>query len=43
VPLLARYGPGLRDEMLAEARGHAKRLVGVSRPLEEAVPARGRS
>jgi bacillithiol biosynthesis cysteine-adding enzyme BshC len=43
VPLLARYGPGLRDEMLEEARGHAKRLVGVSRPLEEAVPARGRS
>jgi uncharacterized protein YllA (UPF0747 family) len=43
VPLLARYGPGLRDEMLGEARVHAKRLVGVSRPLEEAVPARGRS
>jgi bacillithiol synthase len=43
VPLLARYGPALRDEMLEEARGHAKRLVGVSRPLEEAAPARGRS
>jgi uncharacterized protein YllA (UPF0747 family) len=43
VPLLARYGPGFRDEMLEEARGHAKRLVGVKRPLEEAVPVRGRS
>ena len=43
VPLLARYGPGFRDEMLEEARGHAKRLVGVNRPLEEAVPVRGRS
>jgi len=43
VPLLARYGPGLRDEMLEEARVHAKRLVGVNRPLEAAVPARGRS
>jgi uncharacterized protein YllA (UPF0747 family) len=46
MPPLARYGPGLRDDMLVEAREHAKRLVGVrghSRPLEEAVPARGRS
>jgi uncharacterized protein YllA (UPF0747 family) len=43
VPLLARYGSGLRDEMLEEARVHAKRLVSVNRPLEEAVPARGRS
>ncbi|HEX9128009.1 MAG TPA: bacillithiol biosynthesis BshC [Gemmatimonadaceae bacterium] len=43
VPLLARYGPGFRDEMLEEARGHAKRLVGVNRPREAAVPARGRS
>jgi uncharacterized protein YllA (UPF0747 family) len=43
VPLLARYGPGFRDEMLEGARGHAKRLVGVNRPLEEAVPARDRS
>jgi uncharacterized protein YllA (UPF0747 family) len=43
VPLLARYGSGLRDEMLEEARAHAKTLVGVSRPVAEAVPARGRS
>ena len=43
VPLLARYGSVLRDEMLEEARVHAERLVGVGRPLEEAVPARGRS
>ncbi|HEY1951835.1 MAG TPA: bacillithiol biosynthesis BshC [Gemmatimonadaceae bacterium] len=27
VPLLARYGPALRDDMLAEARGHAQRIV----------------
>ena len=46
IPLLARYGPAMRDDMLVEAREHAKRLVGAqgrSRPLEEAVPARGRS
>jgi uncharacterized protein YllA (UPF0747 family) len=46
VPLLARYGLALRDEMLAEAREHAKQVVGVqarSRSLEESVPARGRS
>jgi bacillithiol synthase len=43
VPLLARYGPGFRNEMLEEARGHARRLVGVNTPLEEAVPVRGRS
>ena len=46
VPLLARYGAALRDEMLVEAREHAKGLVGVqarSRTLEESVPARGRS
>jgi uncharacterized protein YllA (UPF0747 family) len=43
VPLLARYGPGFRDEMLEQARGHAKRLVGVNSALEEAVPVRGRS
>jgi hypothetical protein len=46
VPLLARYGAALRDEMLAEAREHAKRLAGVkarARTLEESVPARGRS
>jgi bacillithiol biosynthesis cysteine-adding enzyme BshC len=46
VPLLARYGPALRDDMLAEARGHARRLVGAhgqARPLEEAIPVRGGS
>jgi len=46
VPLLARYGTALRDEMLGEAREHARRLVGTqvrSRSLQEAVPARGRS
>lgn len=46
VPLLARYGPALRDDMLGAAREHAKRIVGAperSRPLEDAVPARGRS
>jgi uncharacterized protein YllA (UPF0747 family) len=46
VPLLARYGQALRDEMLEEAREHAKRLVGVKTPsgaVAEAVPARGSS
>jgi uncharacterized protein YllA (UPF0747 family) len=46
VPLVARYGTALRDEMLGEAREHAKRLVGAqvrSRSLQEAVPVRGRS
>ena len=47
VPLLARYGPILRDEMLAEARAHARRLVGAgkenSRSLEQRASARGRS
>jgi bacillithiol biosynthesis cysteine-adding enzyme BshC len=46
VPLLARYGAALRDEMLVKAREHAKGLVGVqarSRTLEESVPTRGRS
>jgi len=47
VPLLARYGPGLRDDMLGEARAHAKRLVGENSPataaLEEAATARGPS
>jgi uncharacterized protein YllA (UPF0747 family) len=46
VPLLARYGSGLRDDMLGEARAHAQRLVGEksSAPtLEEAATARGRS
>jgi bacillithiol synthase len=46
VPLLARYGAELRDEMLVEASEHANGLVGVhprSRSLEESVPTRGRS
>ena len=47
VPLLARYGAILRQEMLAEAREHARRLTGgrqdTSRSLEEPVSARGRS
>ncbi len=46
VPLLARYGPALRDEMLAGAREHADRLLGDAkrtRPLEAAGTARGRS
>jgi uncharacterized protein YllA (UPF0747 family) len=46
VPLLARYGPMLREDMLAGARSHANRLLGdsgPSRPLEEAGSARGRS
>jgi bacillithiol synthase len=46
VPLLARYGPMLRDEMLARARDHAEGLLGDSksaRPLQEAGTARGRS
>ncbi|MDB4871834.1 MAG: Bacillithiol biosynthesis BshC, partial [Gemmatimonadales bacterium] len=47
VPLLARYGATLRQEMLGEAREHARRLTGgrqeASRPREETVSARGRS
>ena len=47
VPLLARYGPTLRDEMLSQARNHAERFLGdakaASGPLEEAGTARGRS
>ncbi len=46
VPLLARYGPMLRDEMLARARDHAEGLLGdtkAARSLEEAGTARGRS
>jgi len=45
VPLLARYGPVLRDEMLAGARQHAEGLLGwkVASALEEAGSARGRS
>lgn len=46
VPLLARYGPKLRDEMLAGARDHAERLLGdakSSRLLEEAGTVRART
>ncbi|GAC1486709.1 MAG: bacillithiol biosynthesis cysteine-adding enzyme BshC [Gemmatimonadaceae bacterium] len=46
VPLLARYGQALRDEMLEEARADAKRVVGLKTPsgtLAEAVSARGPS
>lgn len=46
VPLLARYGPMLRDEMLAAARAHATGLLGDTKPsrsLENAGTARGRS
>ncbi len=46
VPLLARYGPLLRDEMLAQARKHAEQLLGDSKAphsLEEVGTARGRS
>ena len=46
VPLLARYGGALRDEMLHEAERHALRLVGpaaVSETRQEAVSARYRS
>jgi uncharacterized protein YllA (UPF0747 family) len=46
VPMLARYGPGLLNDMLDEARGHAARLVGgnaPTRPLETSLQGRGRS
>jgi bacillithiol biosynthesis cysteine-adding enzyme BshC len=46
VPFLARYGAALRDEMLVQAREHARQMVGAkgrSRSPEVAVPARGRS
>jgi len=46
VPLLARYGPALRDEMLEEASRHAMKLVGASPVAEarqEAVSVRGQS
>jgi uncharacterized protein YllA (UPF0747 family) len=44
VPLLARYGPALRDDMLSEAERHASRLTGgetLAEPPREAVSARG--
>ena len=46
VPLLARYGPKLRDEMLAAARIHSTQLLGDAKPsrsLEKAGTSRGRS
>lgn len=46
VPMLARYGPGLLNDMLGEARGHAARLIGGNAPtgpLEAPLPGRGRS
>ena len=47
VPLLARYGATLRQDMLAEAREHARRFTGpkqgTARSVGEAVSARGRS
>jgi uncharacterized protein YllA (UPF0747 family) len=41
VPLLARYGPGLRDDMLTEARAHARKLIeqGARRPHAAAASA----
>jgi len=44
VPLLARYGPALRQDMLEEAKRHAGRLLGGDSALatrEEVVSARG--
>jgi uncharacterized protein YllA (UPF0747 family) len=46
VPLLARYGPMLREDMLSAARAHVERVLGDGRSassLEEAGTARGRS
>ena len=47
VPLLARYGTTLRQEMLAEAREYARRLTGgkqeAARAVKESVSARDRS
>ena len=48
VPLLARYGEGLREDMLDAAREHAAGLVGSGRAFERerdeaAVPARGQA
>jgi bacillithiol biosynthesis cysteine-adding enzyme BshC len=47
VPLLARYGATLRQEMLAEAREHARRLTGARQEAspahKEHVSAQGRS
>ena len=46
VPLLARYGEGLRDDMLAGAREHAAGLIGGEQTparAREAVTARGQA
>ncbi len=46
VPLLARYGSGLREDMRQEAERHASRIIGASSVAEapqEAVSARGQS
>lgn len=46
VPLLARYGPGLRDDMLREAAAHAHRIIGLKDSLalpEAEVSARSAS
>lgn len=46
VPLLARYGEALRDDMLDSARRHASAIVGSGQSLERAeaaMPARGRA
>jgi uncharacterized protein YllA (UPF0747 family) len=46
VPLLARYGPELRDEMLAHAGDHARQLLGDGKStalLEEASTVRART
>ncbi|MFN2635822.1 MAG: bacillithiol biosynthesis cysteine-adding enzyme BshC [Gemmatimonadaceae bacterium] len=45
ISLLARYGPGLRDDMLAEAQLHAKKVIGggAKSAVSEPVPAGARS
>jgi hypothetical protein len=46
VPLLARYGAPLREEMLREAEHHATRLLGlgsIAEPEQAAVAVRGES
>ena len=44
VPLLARYGPALQEEMLHEAERHATKLIGdpsISDSPQEAASVRG--
>src|SRR4051812_9465397 len=38
VPLLARYGPGLRDDMLREAQAHADRIITGASPTASTEP-----